>query len=113
LSAGLPHVPRARISDINRWRWFSVGSGGGWKLAKRTYSGRNMGTGIAVGGGTLALGAWSPVADLAVMSVAILLALTVVVVVLTAARSHDKRRQRNSAAVLDSLLRLICGNHSD
>ena len=83
------------------------------KLAKRTYSGRNVGTGIVLSGGAAAVGAWSPVAGVAVISVAILLALTVVIVVLTAARSPDQGRQRNSAAVLDSLLRLVSRDHSD
>jgi hypothetical protein len=82
-------------------------------MAKRTYSGRKVGTGIVVGGGTLAVSASSPAIGVAVISVAILLALTVVVVVLTAARSPDRRRQRNSAAVLDSLLGLISRNRSD
>ena len=73
-------------------------------MAKRAYSGRSVGTGVVVGGGTLALGAWSPMAGAAVLCVAILLALTVAVVVLTAARSSDRQKQLNSAAVLDSLL---------
>lgn len=76
-------------------------------MARRTHSGRGVGTGVVLGGGTLAVGAWSPVAAVAVLSVAVLLALTVAVVVLTAARSSDRRKQRNSAAVLDSLVRLI------
>lgn len=82
-------------------------------MAKRTYSRRNVSTGVVVGGGTLAVGAWSPVAGAVVLSVVMLLALTVAVVVLTAARSSDRRKQRNSAAVLDSLLRVIRKGPSD
>jgi hypothetical protein len=82
-------------------------------MAKRTYSGRNVGTGVVVGGGTLAVGVWSPMAGAVVLGVAVLLAVTVAVVVLTAARSSDRRKQRNSAAVLDSLLRAIRKDPSD
>jgi CHASE1-domain containing sensor protein len=60
-----------------------------------------------VGSGTLALGAWSPVAGVLLLGVVALLGLTVAVVVLTAARSSDRRKQRNSAAVLDTLLRAV------
>jgi hypothetical protein len=82
-------------------------------MAKRTYSGRGVGLGVVLGGGTLAVGAWSPVAVGAVLAVITLLALTVAVVVLTAARSSDRRKQRNSAAVLDTLARVIRGDRSD
>jgi ABC-type transport system involved in cytochrome bd biosynthesis fused ATPase/permease subunit len=64
-----------------------------------------VGTGAALGGGTLALSAWSPLAAVLVGGVLLVLALTVAVVVLTAARGRDHRQQRNSAAVLDRLLR--------
>lgn len=76
-------------------------------MVKRTTSRRNVGTGIAVGTGTLALGAWSPLAGVLVLGTVLLLALTVAVVVLTAARGRDRQQQRNSAAVLDRLLRAI------
>jgi hypothetical protein len=66
-----------------------------------------------LGGGTLVLGVWSPVAAAVVLGVAMVLAVTVAVVVLTAARSGDRRKQRNSKAVLDSLLRAIHGSPSD
>jgi hypothetical protein len=82
-------------------------------MAKRAHSGRNVGSGVVVGGGTLALGAWSPVACALVLGVVLVLALTVSVVVLTAAWSSDRRKQRNSAAVLDSLLRVLRKSPSD
>jgi hypothetical protein len=92
---------------VQRWQRWRL------EVAKRTYAGRSVGTSVVVGGGTLAVGAWSPVAGAAVLSVAILLALTVAVVVLTAARSSDRRKQRNSAAVLDSLVRLFRRDQAD
>lgn len=83
-------------------------------MVKRTTPGRNVGTGVAVGSGTLVLGsgtlvlgAWSPLAGVLVLGVVLLLALTVSVVVLTAARGRDRQQQRNSAAVLDRLLRAV------
>ena len=82
-------------------------------MAKRISSGRNVGTGVVVSSGTLALGAWSPMVGVLVLGVVMLLALTVAVVVLTAARSSDRRKQRNSATVLDSLLRAIRKSPSD
>jgi ABC-type transport system involved in cytochrome bd biosynthesis fused ATPase/permease subunit len=77
-------------------------------MVKRTTTGRYVGTGILVSGGTLALGAWSPLAGVLLIGVVLLLALTAAVVVLTAARGRDRRRQQNSAAVLDRLLCAIC-----
>lgn len=76
-------------------------------MAKRTTSGRNIGTGIMVGSGVLALGAWSPIAGVLALAVVLLLALTVAAVILTAARGRDRQQQRNSAVVLDRLLRAI------
>jgi hypothetical protein len=81
-------------------------------MAKRTHPGRNVGAGVVVSG-ILALGTWSPLACALVLGVVMVLALTVAVVVLTAARSSDRRKQRNSAAVLDSLLRAIRKSPSD
>jgi hypothetical protein len=82
-------------------------------MAKRTHRKRNAGTGFLVGGGTLAAGAWSPIAKEVILGVVLLLTLTVAVVVLTAARGSDRRQQRNSAAVLNSLLRVIRRDPSD
>jgi hypothetical protein len=77
-------------------------------MAKRTSSaGQKIGTGVAVGVGSLALGGRSNVVDALVLGVVMVLALTVAVVVLTAARSSDRRKQRNSATVLNNLLRTI------
>jgi Flp pilus assembly protein TadB len=66
---------------------------------------RKIGAGLAVG--SVALGAWSPVAGVLALGVVLVLAVTVVVVVLTAARGRDERQQRNSADVLDRLLRAV------
>jgi hypothetical protein len=82
-------------------------------MAKRTSSGRKIGTGVVAGIGSLALGGRSIVVDVLFLGVVMVLALTVAVVVLTAARSSDRRKQRNSATVLDSLLRTIRKSPSD
>jgi CHASE1-domain containing sensor protein len=69
-------------------------------MAKR----RNVGTGVAVSG-ALAVSAWSPMTGILVAGVLLVLAVTAAVVVLTAARGRDRRQQKNSADVLDRLLR--------
>jgi len=64
------------MAVVQRWKRRTL------EMAKRTYARRSVGTSVVVGGGTFAVGAWSPIAGAAVLGVAILLALTVAVVVL-------------------------------
>lgn len=76
-------------------------------MAKRRKFGSTVGTGTALGGSTLALCAESRLAALLILGMVLVLTIAVVVVVLTAARGRDLRQQRNSAAVLDRLLRTV------